>query len=364
MTTNTSNNYRTNNLGIGQTHHYRTGISGQPTRPEKPVFLYFNSWGASKDQSLYLSNPLTVISPDFYVFTVQMSNYGGFDANIIPMPNTYASSEFRTAMVGLTEQLLTQVVNQVDYIISQHPNQPVVLLSHSFGYTMLFAVLHTSIISKRPNLVPHIILLDPAGKGSSGIEMFQNVEVYRFFTEQFNQFRQAPASDTSAVSVFATWKQFIKNSTQSLFTTPERHTGMYQYILDCANNSQLDLSIYAYGAEFWPIYRIIKEYTSKYPNKIVILTSTNGIAYQNQSYWNELGINQIKTISQAGHFLQIFSQVATINAICEIIKRPMITFVPYTTTYNAPLTELPITELSDTHSKSSNKNDYGLAWKI
>lgn len=109
---------------------------------------------------------------------------------------------------------------------------------------------------------------------------------------------------------------------------------MYRYIIDGDCNSQLDLSIYAYAINYYPIPQIIK----KYSHLINLLTTTNGLAIKNLDYWRGLGITKIDIISKTGHFLHIYSQLETIDKLFTIInksKQNLLTL--YGTLYNDPL---------------------------
>lgn len=108
---------------------------------------------------------------------------------------------------------------------------------------------------------------------------------------------------------------------------------MFQYIIDCFYNSPLTLCVFAYGVDFWYLDNIIKKYSSK----SIILTSTNGIDINQKDYWNFLGINEIKVISDSGHFLHIFSQKQTIDAIIKILDIPIYRFCIFGLSYNYPL---------------------------
>ena len=221
---------------------------------EKYLFLYFNSWGSSYQQSLYLSEPLKEISSNFYVFTIGIDSFGGFDYSQIPLNTGIQSDIFRKSVVDLTEKVLTQIINSINSILVKHEGEKVVLMSHSLGYTSLFATLQFSNLSKEIDRIDRIILLDPAGKGIDKKERLVNTEIYGKFIKKFILFN---SQKTDAI-VFSEWKKFINNATKPQFTTNEFKTGMYKYIIDCDNNSQLDLSIYAYGVEYWNITNIIQ----------------------------------------------------------------------------------------------------------
>ena len=101
-------------------------------------------------------------------------------------------------------------------------------------------------------------------------------------------------------------------------------------------NNPLDLSIFGYGGDYF----YIDPTMLKYKNIIRILTSTNGIAFKNKSYW-ETYTNKFYVVSNTGHFLQIYSQQATMNIIYKILNiRNSIT--QYSTIYNAPLNQVTI----------------------
>ena len=109
---------------------------------------------------------------------------------------------------------------------------------------------------------------------------------------------------------------------------------MYRYIIDGDCNSQLDLSIYAYAINYYPIPQIIK----KYSHLINLLTTTNGLAIKNLDYWKGLGIKKINIISKVGHFLHIYSELQTINKLYQIINKSKPSQLTlYRTLYNDPL---------------------------
>ena len=309
---------------------------------EKYLFLYFNSWGSSYQQSLYLSEPLKEISSNFYVFTIGIDSFGGFDYSQIPLNTGIQSDTFRKSFVDLTEKVLTQIINSINSILVKHEGEKVVLMSHSLGYTSLFATLQFSNLSKEIDRIDRIILLDPAGKGIDKKERLVNTEIYGKFIKKFILFN---SQKTDAI-VFSEWKKFINNATKPQFTTNEFKTGMYKYIIDCDNNSQLDLSIYAYGVEYWNITNIIQQYVKKYPDLVYILTSTNGLANNNLEYWKEFGIQNIEIVSDAGHFIQIFSQRQTIESILNVLNVAKYNYSTYNTIYNSPLNTLKKTLIS------------------
>ena len=309
---------------------------------EKYLFLYFNSWGSSYQQSLYLSEPLKEISSNFYVFTIGIDSFGGFDYSQIPLNTGIQSDTFRKSVVDLTEKVLTQIINSINSILVKHEGEKVVLMSHSLGYTSLFATLQFSNLSKEIDRIDRIILLDPAGKGIDKKERLVNTEIYGKFIKKFILFN---SQKTDAI-VFSEWKKFINNATKPQFTTNEFKTGMYKYIIDCDNNSQLDLSIYAYGVEYWNITNIIQQYVKKYPDLVYILTSTNGLANNNLEYWKEFGIQNIEIVSDAGHFIQIFSQRQTIESILNVLNVAKYNYSTYNTIYNSPLNTLKKTTIS------------------
>ena len=309
---------------------------------EKYLFIYFNSWGSSYQQSLYLSEPLKEISSNFYVFTIGIDSFGGFDYSQIPLNTGIQSDIFRKSVVDLTEKVLTQIINSINSILVKHEGEKVVLMSHSLGYTSLFATLQFSNLSKEIDRIDRIILLDPAGKGIDKKERLVNTEIYGKFIKKFILFN---SQKTDAI-VFSEWKKFINNATKPQFTTNEFKTGMYKYIIDCDNNSQLDLSIYAYGVEYWNITNIIQQYVKKYPDLVYILTSTNGLANNNLEYWKEFGIQNIEIVSDAGHFIQIFSQRQTIESILNVLNVAKYNYSTYNTIYNSPLNTLKKTLIS------------------
>ena len=140
---------------------------------------------------------------------------------------------------------------------------------------------------------------------------------------------------------FSEWKAFIHKSTQTLYTEAEKTTGMYRYITDCFNNSPLTLSVFAYGVDFWCLDPIIR----KYSDISITLTSTNWLALGNQNYWKSVGISDIQVISNAGHFLQIFSQKQTIEAILRILDIRPYDFIEFGVSYNFPIMSLPPTSI-------------------
>ena len=310
--------------------------------PPKQIFIYFNSWGGSFNQSLYLSSPLTKIASHFYVFTVGLSNLGGFNPNVIPEGCSITSDNFKTMVVDETERLLTQVINFINRIIDT-TDQQIVLMSHSFGYTMLFASLERSHLKDHVSRIKNIIILDPAGKATNEKDRLVNTQLYGTFVKKFAAYTTGRQTDPN---VYNQWRQMIERSTLSQFTTSEMLTGMYQYIKDCDNNSQLDLAVYAYGVEYWVINPIIKKYTRLINNKIYLLTTTHGLAYQNMDFWKSLGIVNIEIVSNAGHFLHIFSQPETIDSILNILQVTKYPYITYDTSYNAPLSDLAVTDIS------------------
>ena len=314
------------------------------SRP-RPVFLYFNSWGGSTDQAQYLRLPLRQVSRDFYTFTVQLTNYGGFRFDQLVTESPVTSQDFRRAVVRLTEQLLTQICRQVNQILRATPGRPVVLLSHSFGYTMLLAVLQYSELGQQWNRVLRVILLDPAGKSTNPQDRQASIQTYGRFIQDFAKFYQSSGNQVDP-TVFQRWQQFIRTSTYPQFTRSERNTGMYPYILNCDNNSPLDLSIYAYGVEYWVVLPILRHFTSQFPGKTMILTSESGLAIADREFWQELGVTQFDVIGPGGHFIQIFNQAATITAILRAIAWPVYPFDTLGTTYNPPLNQLPPTPVA------------------
>ena len=164
--------------------------------------------------------------------------------------------------------------------------------------------------------------------------LLQDLEIYGNFIKGFQKFYNSISTSTD---VFTKWKKFIHISTKGLYTSKEKNTGMYQYIRDCFYNSPLTLCVFAYGVDFWNLDNIIKKYSSK----SIILTSTNGIAVTKKDYWKSLGIEEIEVISDSGHFLHIFSQTQTINAILKILDIPIYKFCRFGLYYNYPLMSKP-----------------------
>lgn len=303
---------------------------------KKPIFIYFNSWGSSFEQSIYLSKPLEKVSTDFYHFTIQHTSIGGFNGNKIPIDKSVTSIDFRDSVIKQTLKMLKQIIEFLNVIYIKHKNRDVVFISHSFGYTLLYTGLYKSLWSDEIHRIKKIILLDPAGQSNSKLSLFKDLEIYGNFIKEFQKFYN---SINTSSDVYSKWKKFIYNSTNNLYTTEEKLTGMYQYIRDCFYNSPLTLCVFAYGVDFWDLDNIIKKYSSK----SIILTSTNGIAINNIDYWNSLGINKIKVISDAGHFLHIFSQKKTIHAILKILHIHEYTFDIFGLSYNYPLmSKLPL----------------------
>lgn len=295
-----------------------------------PIIIYFNSWGGSFEQSLYLRKPLEKVTLDFYHFTIQKTSIGGFDGNQIPMDKDVTSEEFRDSVIKQTQQMLKQIVEFLNTIFQKHKNRDIVFLSHSFGYTLLYSSLYKSRWRDEFHRIRKIILLDPAGQANSPSSFLKDVETYGNFIKEFQKFNN---SMNKSGYVFTKWKHFIQKSTDNLYTPKEKLTGMHQYIRDCFYNSPLTLCVFAYGVDFWYLDNIIKKYSCK----SIILTSTNGIAINKKDYWNSLGINDIKVISNSGHFLHIFSQKETIEAILKILDIPIYRFYAFGLSYNYPL---------------------------
>lgn len=297
---------------------------------KNPIFIYFNSWGGSFEQSIYLSKPLEKVSTDFYHFTIQLTSIGGFDGNQIPIDKPVISIDFRDSVIKQTLKMLKQIVEFLNMIFVKHKQRDVVFVSHSFGYTLLYTSLYKSLWRNKIHRIKKIILLDPAGQANTSQSLFKDLEIYGNFIKEFQKFNN---SINISGNVYLKWKKFIQNSTKELYTSEEKLTGMYQYIRDCFYNSPLTLCVFAYGVDFWNLDNIIKKYSSK----SIILTSTNGIAINYIDYWNSLGINKIKVISDAGHFLHIFSQKKTISTILKILHIPIYTYDIFDLTYNYPL---------------------------
>ena len=298
------------------------------------IFFYFNSWGGSFQQSMYLKEPLSNISKTFYVFTIDISNIGGFNYHTIPENEILESDVFKKSINTLLGQALIQTITFINEIMYKYPDKKIICMSHSLGYTMLFTALQHSNLNDHMHRLEKIILLDPAGKGMTETESNLNRDVYGTF---INKFKNLASTISSNCNPYQEWTALINKSTKPQFTDYELTTGMYQYIIDCDNSSQLDLSIYAFGIESWNINHIIEKLTKQSPNLIYLLTTTNGMAYQNINYWNKLGITNVKIVSNAGHFLHIFSQEETINTILRLLKLEPYHFQLYGTSYNAPL---------------------------
>ena len=79
---------------------------------------------------------------------------------------------------------------------------------------------------------------------------------------------------------------------------------------------------------------------------VYILTSTNGLANNNLEYWKEFGIQNIEIVSDAGHFIQIFSQRQTIDTILNVLNVAKYNYPTYNTIYNSPLNTLKKTTIS------------------
>ena len=140
---------------------------------------------------------------------------------------------------------------------------------------------------KQLNMNIHrIILLDPAGKALTKNQLILNSVLFKRFIQIFK-------SPLNVDTRYLEWDDYISYSTSGLYTTDEKQTGMYRYIRDCMNANPLDLSIWGYAGDFLKIDLTIK----KYANKTYLLTTTNGIAYKNKSYW----VNHIPS----SHFLVI-----------------------------------------------------------
>jgi hypothetical protein len=281
------------------------------------IYLYFNSWGGSDEQSKYISDSLLQSTLLFKIITISLTNYGGFNPATIPDGET-----FHKYIISLTDRIVKQIVFDINKILEKHPCADVVLLSHSFGYNLLFECLKNINIK---NLLS-IILLDPAGKALTLNQLEKDNIVFKRFIQLF----KTPLTNDNR---YLLWNEYIDTSTEGLFTENEKNTGMCNYIKDCMKNNPLDLSIFGYGGDYF----YIEPTMIKYKTHIRILTSTNGIANKNKSYW-EAYTNKFYVVSSCGHFLQIYSQNETMNTIYRILQiRNSIT--PYSNIYNAPLNQ-------------------------
>jgi pimeloyl-ACP methyl ester carboxylesterase len=292
------------------------------------IFLYFNSWGGSDAQTKYISDSLLPYTVLFKTFTVSITDYGGFDPTAIPDDYT-----FDAYIMYLINQLVTRMIKDIRDISNQYPRIPIVCISHSFGYSMLYSCL------KQLNVNIHrIILLDPAGKALTENQLILNSILFKRFIQLFK-------SPFIVDNRYLEWDNYISYSTSGLYTTYEKQTGMYRYIRDCMNANPLDLSIWGYAGDFLNIDLTIK----KYANKTYLLTTTNGIAYKNKSYWvKHIPSSHFLVIGNSGHFLHIYNQYNTLWFICKILTIKMY-FVRYTSAYNSPMEKsyrnVPILEL-------------------
>ena len=282
------------------------------------IYLYFNSWGGGDEQSKYISDSLLKTTILFKTFTISLTNYGGFNPSTIPSDHT-----FHTYIVSLTHQIVKQIVFEINNIVKKYPNANIVCLSHSFGYNLLFECL------KYLNLknLKSILLLDPAGKALSLNQLEKDNIVFKNF---INLFKTPLTNDNR----YMLWNKYIDTSTDGLFTDTEKKTGMYNYIKDCMKNNALDLSIFAYGGDYFYIHPTML----KYKNNIHIITSTNGIAFKNKAYWLKY-TKQFYIISKTGHFLHIYSQSKTMDMIYKILRIHDI-YTLYNTSYNAPMNKI------------------------
>jgi hypothetical protein len=258
---------------------------------------YFSSWGASDEQARYLRDSLPA---KFLTFTVSSLTYGGFDAASIP-------EDFHDYVIRITQKIVKQIVAEINAL------DEVVFMSHSFGYNLLFECLKHVQVN-----VKSIILLDPAGKALTAEALESDKATFGGFIDLCRK-----GSETR----YAQWATYIDQSTAGLFTRKEKTTGMYRYIKDCMKNNPLDLSVFAYGGDYFDIRRVMRQHRQH----IHVLTSTNGVA--DKSYWSSRAT--VHVVSRAGHFLHIYSQQKTIAAIGRLLNiRPSL--VPYSTQYNAP----------------------------
>jgi len=281
------------------------------------IYLYFNSWGGSDEQTKYVSDSLLSSTLLFKTFTVSITNYGGFDPTAIP------DNSFRSYIIDLTKQLLTQMRKDIQDISRNHPDIPIVCISHSFGYNVLFACLKKLTIN-----IHKIILLDPAGKALTKNQLIKDSLSFKKFIQLFKQ----PLTINN--NRYLEWNTYISDNTDGLYTPQEKNTGMYRYISDCMNANPLDLSILGYGGDYWNIDASIQ----KYANKTYLLTTTNGIAYKKKSYWvKHIPSKHFLVIGDSGHFLHIYNQYNTLWFLCKIIGIKM-NFIRYNDEYNAPLT--------------------------
>ena len=302
----------------------------------RDVVLYFNSWGATRDQALYVQKAFADGVNRFYAFTFQLSDIGGADLNNLPPTGSVQDPTFVSVATSQFHKLLTQMVNSVEAILSECPCRRVVMISHSLGFTTLFYALDNCSLKRNTSRLRKIILLDPAGTGSTPEEVEANITDYGTFMQRFNNFRTSTSGDVSS-EVYASWKTYNASYSSTLFTPQESVTGMAQYISDCTDNSQLDLCLYAYAIEFYPVAAVISRYARTRPWLVTLLTSTNGLAYKKLNLWRGLGVTDIRVVGDCGHFLHIFSQVDTIAVMRRVLDLPPAVVIPYGTAYNAPV---------------------------
>lgn len=261
--------------------------------------LYFSSWGASDEQARYLRDSFPV---KFKTFTVSSLTYGGFDVARL-------QEDFHDDVIQLTQKIVQQIVAEINAL----PADEFVFMSHSFGYNLLFECLKHVRVN-----VTSVILLDPAGKAMTVDALARDKVTYGGFIEMCREGR---------ATRYAEWGAYIDQSTEGLFTRKEKTTGMCRYIKDCMKNNPLDLSIFAYGGDYFDLRRVMREYR----NRTHVVTSTNGVA--DKAYWSSRAT--VAVVSRAGHFLHVFSQRRTVAVLSRLLNlRP--TLVPYSTRYNAP----------------------------
>tara|TARA_B100001027_G_scaffold197457_1_gene154943 strand:- start:311 stop:1522 length:1212 start_codon:yes stop_codon:yes gene_type:complete len=276
--------------------------------------FYISGFAGTSTLAEYILNPLKQFINLYKIFTVGVNTEY---STICPLPKNITNEEFHYTSIYLISQIVKKMTDDLDEILINQQNIPVILISHSLGYVCLTLLYTYSKYLKKimDNPNSRLILLDPTGDTSYcniSLPLIKDSLQFRDIAKKTNPYN----SFYEEKNFKLTWYNYVYKNLPSLFTENEKKLNEFFYIQNSyLNGDAYTLSMIAYAINYLCFG---EEYNTMISNlgtkiKVIIPKNSPGCPPPNLESFSEI-------VSDAGHYFFVFKQKETLDIITKFLN--------------------------------------------
>ena len=277
--------------------------------------FYISGFAGTATLAEYILNPLKQFINLYKIFSVGVNTEY---STICPITKNINNEEFHYTSIYLVSQIAKKMTDDLDEILINQQNTPVILISHSLGYIYLTLMYNYSKYLKKimTNTNSRLILLDPTGDSSKcdyPLPLIKDSIQFRNIAKETNPFNTFFNVEKNFK---LTWYNYVYKNLPYLFTENEKKLNQFFYIQNCyLNGDAYTLSMVAYAVNNICYNNEFKNMISNLGTKIKVIIPDNspGCPPPNLESYSE-------KVSDAGHYFFVFKQKETLDIITKFLN--------------------------------------------